>query len=234
MGGALSRAATSDGSPAARAPDRAREAVVVVHGLWMIGSVMGILRRRLEPRGFDVATFGYASIREGLESNAARLGEFIARVPGDIVHLLGHSLGCVVIRALLESRSLARPGRIVCLGPPFAGSVTAERVSGLPGGSHLIGLSMRDLLARGGFTTAPPGREIGIIAGRIGIGLGRLFGRFDGPNDGMVTVAETRLAGAADHIVLPVAHTSLLWSREVARQSEHFLRVGRFERATSA
>ena len=66
--------------------------------------------------------------------------------------------------------------------------------------------------------------------GSIGIGLGRLFGRFDGPNDGMVTVAETRLAGAADHIVLPVAHTSLLWSREVARQAEHFIGTGRFAR----
>ena len=197
----------------------------------MIGSVMGLLRRRLEPRGFDVATFGYASIREGLESNAAKLAEFLGRVPGDTLHLIGHSLGCVVIRALLESRSLDRPGRIVCLGPPFAGSVTAERVSRLPGGSHLIGLSMRDLIARGGFGSAPGGRELGIIAGRIGIGLGRLFGSFDGPNDGMVTVAETRLAGAADHIVLPVAHTSLLWSREVAHQTEHFMRVGKFDRA---
>ena len=200
----------------------------------MIGGVMGILRRRLEPHGFDVSTFGYASIREGLESNAARLAEVVARVPGDTVHLLGHSLGCVVIRALLERHSLDRPGRVVCLGPPFADSVTAKRVSRLPGGSHLIGLSMRDLIARGGFATAPPGREIGIIAGCVGIGLGRLFGRFDGPNDGMVTVAETRLAGAADHIVLPVAHTSLLWSREVARQAEHFMRAGRFDRATSA
>lgn len=221
----------SGGSVDARAPKRVRETVVVVHGLWMVGGVMGILRRRLESRGFDVATFGYASIREGLESNAAQLAEFLARVPGATVHLLGHSLGCAVIRALFERHAPDRPGRIVCLGPPFAGSVTAGRVSRLPGGSHLLGLSMRDLIARGGFATAPAGREIGIIAGRVAIGLGRLFGRFDEPNDGMVTVAETRLAGAADHIVLPVAHTSLLWSREVARQAEHFLRTGRFSRA---
>jgi pimeloyl-ACP methyl ester carboxylesterase len=234
LGRALIRAATPANSGAARAPSGARETVVVVHGLWMIGSVMSIVRRRLQVHGFEVATFGYASIREGLESNAAKLAEFLVHVPGDTVHLLGHSLGCVVIRTLLERHSLDRPGRIVCLGPPFAGSVTAERVLRLPGGSHVLGLSMRDLIARGSFEMAPPGREIGIIAGRIGIGLGRIFGRFDGPNDGMVMVAETRLAGAADHIVLPVAHTSLLWSREVSRQAEHFLRVGRFERATSA
>ena len=230
MGGEPIRVTSSGEIVDARAADRAREAVVVVHGLWMFGSVMMIVRRRLEPHGFEVATFGYASIREGLESNAAKLAAFLAHVPGDTVHLLGHSLGCVVIRSMLERHSPARLGRIVCLGPPFAGSVTAERVARLPGGSHLLGVSMRDLMQRGGFTAAPPGRELGIIAGRIGIGFGRVFGRFDGPNDGMVTVEETRLAGAADHIVLPVAHTSLLWSREVARQAEHFIRTGRFAR----
>src|SRR4051812_20290095 len=160
----------------------------------MIGSVMGVLRRLIEPRGFKVATFGYASIREGLDANAALLAQFVAKVPGDTVHFLGHSLGCVVIRALLERHVLDRPGRVVCLGPPFRGSVTAERVARLPGGSHVLGRSMRDLIARGGFATASPsGREIGIIAGRVPIGMGRVFGSFAGPNDGMVTVEETRL-----------------------------------------
>jgi pimeloyl-ACP methyl ester carboxylesterase len=196
----------------------------------MIGSVMSVMRRLIEPRGFKVATFGYASIREGLDANAALLAQFVAKVPGDTVHFLGHSLGCVVIRALLERHVLDRPGRVVCLGPPFRGSVTAERVARLPGGSHVLGRSMRDLIARGGFATAPSGREIGIIAGRVPIGMGRVFGAFAGPNDGMVTVEETRLDGATDHIVLPVAHTSLLWSREVARQTEHFLRTGQFDR----
>jgi pimeloyl-ACP methyl ester carboxylesterase len=230
VGGGLIRVTTPDRSGAARAPDRARDALVVVHGLWMFGSVMAILRRRLEPRGFAVATFGYASIREGLDANAAQLADFVARLPGDTVHFVGHSLGCVVIRALLERHALDRPGRIVCLGPPFRGSITAERVARLPGGSHVLGRSMRDLVARGGFTAAPSGREIGIIAGRMPIGMGRLLGSFAGPNDGMVTVAETRLDGAADHIVLRVAHTSLLWSREVARQTAHFLRSGKFDR----
>jgi len=212
--------------------ERDRAAVVAVHGLWMVGGVMAILRRRLEPQGFDFHPFGYSSIRDGLDANAARLAEFVARVPGRTVHLLGHSLGCVVIRAMLERH--ARPGRVVCLGPPFAGSITAERVARLPGGAHVIGRSLRDLLARGGFGSTAAGREIGIIAGRVPIGLGRLFGSFAGPNDGMVTVEETRLTGAADHIVLPVAHTSLLWSREVAHQVAHFLRFGGFDRATSA
>jgi pimeloyl-ACP methyl ester carboxylesterase len=196
----------------------------------MRGTVMKLLLWRMRPRGFDVHAFNYPSIRDDLDANAARLAAFVARVPGETVHLLGHSLGCLVILAMLERGAFGRPGRVVCLGPPFAGSVTAERVARLPAGEHVIGRSLRALLARGGFKAAVPGREVGIIAGRLPVGLGRVFGRFAGPNDGMVAVAETRLAGAADHIVLPVAHTSLLWSAAVAHQVEHFLHTGRFER----
>jgi pimeloyl-ACP methyl ester carboxylesterase len=205
-------------------------AVVAVHGLWMRGTVMKILLRHMERHGFEVHAFNYPSIRDDLDANAARLAAFVARVPGDTVHLLGHSLGCVVIVAMLERHALERPGRIVCLGPPFGGSVTAERVARLPGGERVIGRSLRGLLTRGGFAAAAAGHDIGIIAGRMPIGLGRLFGHFAGPNDGMVAVAETKLEGAVDHIVLPVAHTSLLWSPSVARQVVHFLRVGRFDR----
>jgi hypothetical protein len=48
------------------------------------------------------------------------------------------------------------------------------------------------------------------------------------PHDGTVAVAETRIEGAADHLVLPVTHLSMLWSAAVADQAVHFLREGRF------
>ena len=38
------------------------------------------------------------------------------------------------------------------------------------------------------------------------------------------------LAGASDHIVLPVTHLSMLWSREAAEQVVAYLRTGRFDR----
>ena len=45
---------------------------------------------------------------------------------------------------------------------------------------------------------------------------------------GVVTVEETRLEGATDHLVVPLSHTALHFSRAVARQVQHFLRDGRF------
>jgi pimeloyl-ACP methyl ester carboxylesterase len=210
---------------AARAPTP----VVTVHGVWMRGASMRVLGRHLAASGFKVHAFNYPSVSADLAANAARLAAFIDSVPGETVHVVGHSLGGVLVRAMLETGTApTRLGRVVCLGSPFAGSRTAARVARLPGGARLIGRSLRDLLARGGFDTWRAHNEVGIIAGRIPLGFGRLFGSFGEPNDGTVAIAETRLLDAHDHIVLPVAHMSLLWSPEVARQVLHFLLQGKF------
>ena len=191
---------------------------------------MSVLRRRLAHAGFPTCAFGYRSVSETLAVNAARLAEFVAAMPGETVHLLGHSLGGVVICEMLERHAPERVGRIVCLGSPFGGSVTGRRLARLPGGRRIIGRTLDDLHARGGFGPSRGRYEIGVIAGAVPFGVGRLLGPFPEPNDGTVAVAETRLAGATDHIVLPVAHTALLWSVEVARQTQHFFICGRFDR----
>jgi pimeloyl-ACP methyl ester carboxylesterase len=225
----MTRAARDSGSGAAGSRG-ARTPVVVVHGVWMRGASMRVLRRRLEAGGFDVHTFSYPSVTANLAANASRLAAFLDAVTGETVHVVAHSLGGVLVRAMLETGAPQRLGRVVCLGTPFTGSRTAARVARLPGGARLIGRSLADLLARGGFDAWRARSEVGIIAGRVPIGFGRLFGRFGEPNDGTVAIAETRLADAHDHIVLPVAHMALLWSPEVARQVDSFLRQGKFER----
>jgi pimeloyl-ACP methyl ester carboxylesterase len=207
--------------------------VVTLHGLWMRGAAMSVLRRRLEPHGFQVRDFTYPSITGSLTANAAALADFLDDVPGDTVHLVGHSLGGVLICAMLENAMPARIGRIVCLGSPLKGSRTGARLARWPGGRRLVGRCLADVQARGGFSTWRAGVEVGSIAGRIPLGLGRLFGPFREPNDGTVAVAETEIAGLADHIVLPVSHVALLWSTAVAAQTEHFLLHGRFRRAAA-
>jgi pimeloyl-ACP methyl ester carboxylesterase len=205
--------------------------VVTVHGLWMRGASMAVLRRRLEPHGFDFHDFAYASVTGSLNACAVALAAFVDSVPGDTVHLVGHSLGGVLTCAMLENRVPARLGRVVCLGSPLKGSRTATRLSRWPGGKRLIGACLADVQARGGFSSWPAGVEVGSVAGRIPLGVGRLLGPFREPNDGTVAVAETAIAGLTDHIVLPVSHVALLWSAGVAAQTEHFLLHGRFRRA---
>jgi pimeloyl-ACP methyl ester carboxylesterase len=205
--------------------------VVTVHGLWMRGATMNVLRQRLEPLGWRVANFTYPSVTASLAANTAALEKYVDSVPGDTVHLVGHSLGAVLICALLEHRLPARLGRVVCLGAPLKGSRTAARIVRWPGGRYLIGTSLGDVNARGGFAKVAAGAEVGSLAGNLPFGVGRLFGPFGEPNDGTVAVAETKIDGLADHVVLPVSHVALLWSSAVAAQTEHFLLHGRFRRA---
>ncbi|MEO7072000.1 MAG: alpha/beta hydrolase, partial [Rhodanobacter sp.] len=71
-------------------------------------------------------------------------------------------------------------------------------------------------------------REVGMIAGRLPLGLGAMFGHLQGEHDGTVAVAETRLPGLADHCVVESNHMGLLFSAEVAERVRCFLDVGRF------
>jgi pimeloyl-ACP methyl ester carboxylesterase len=202
--------------------------VVTVHGLWMRGTSMSVLHKRLAGRGLHFHHFGYRSVTGSLRDNADALAAYVERVPGETVHLVGHSLGGVLICAMLERSLPARMGRIVCLGSPLRGSRTAARLAYWPGGRHVIGRCLADAHARNGFSTLRAGVEAGSIAGRIPLGVGRLLGQFPEPNDGTVAVAETMIDGLADHIVLPVSHVALLWSAQVAAQVGHFFENGRF------
>jgi len=204
--------------------------VVTVHGLWMRGAAMAVLQRRLAPQGFEFHSFTYRSITSSLADCTTALTEYVARVPGDTVHLVGHSLGGVLICSMLQRQLPARVGRVVCLGSPLRGSRTAERLVRWPGGRRLIGRCLGDVNACGGFSAWRNGVEVGSIAGSLPLGVGRLLGPFPEPNDGTVAVAETVIAGLTDHLLLPVSHVALLWSSAVAAQTEHFLIHGRFRR----
>jgi len=201
--------------------------VVLLHGIWNHTPVLWPLAARLRAAGFEVETFGYPSVLGGAEWAARRLAE---RLRADecrgrpSAHLVGHSLGGFV--SLLAARDPELPmQRIVCLGSPLTGSAAARAVRerGLGFG---MGRSARVLLK--GLEHAPMQREVGAIAGTLEVGLGRVFGTFDGPHDGTVAVAETRLPGLLDHCEVRASHMGLLVSRPAAEAVASFLRTGRF------
>jgi len=203
------------------------ETVVLVHGLWMKGPEMFLLRRRLRRAGYRVYQFSYRSVVRELGENATRLWSFLQNVPGDRVHFVAHSLGGLVVRRLVHDYPELRPGRIVTLGTPHNGSYVAERMrhSGLL--RRLLGGSLPALT--GALYPWEKRRELGSIAGTLGVGVGMLLRDLPRPNDGTVAAATTRLEGMADHIALKVSHMGLLFSREVATQVIVFLATGCFE-----
>jgi 8-oxo-dGTP pyrophosphatase MutT (NUDIX family) len=203
-----------------------REAVVLVHGLWLSGWAMALLARRLRAEGFATYVFSYPSVRRSRRQNADALRAFVEERRADVVHFVGHSLGGVIIQALLAD--YPKPGRVVTLGSPHRGSAVAVRLSRYYWGRRILGQSIGELLQR----PVPPydlcGREVGLIKGTTPIGLGRVLVRMKQPNDGVVAINEVDWPGAADELALPVSHTAMLWSRQVADRVLAFLRYGRF------
>ncbi len=211
--------------------------VVYVHGLWLTGSEGLLLRRRLSRQlDCDTRAFPYPSVNSNLIDNAAALERYLAAIRTDTLHLVAHSLGGLVILTLFDLLGRAAsglspaPGRVVLLGSPVRGSLSAQRLARLPFGRRILGKTAADGLLAPRTPRWEGMRELGVIAGDSGVGLGRLLGRMDEPNDGTVLVAETDLPGATQQVTLRTGHSGLVLSGAVARQTAAFLREGRFAR----
>lgn len=205
--------------------------VVYVHGLWLSGNESGMLLRRLG-RELKAKTraFSYPSVRSNISENAQALGEFLRKQRAETLHLVGHSLGGLVILKLFESGEGVRlpPGRIVFLGSPLNGSRAAQNLARLPFGRKIMGKGVHEELLSERQRRWSGQRELGVIAGNVGIGLGRLVGIHGAPSDGTIFVDETRLPGISQHLVLRISHTVLPFSSTVARQTAAFLNDGSF------
>jgi len=202
--------------------------IVLVHGLWNRGWSMTAMAKRLRSRDHQVLVFSYPTRGDDIDGHADDLYELLIKTKVDALHLVGHSMGGLVILNMLSRYDDLPPGRVVLMGSPVKGSGAVRRLENLPGQKFLFG-KVRDNLLQGVEHT-PQGRETGVICGTRALGFGQISGRPDEPNDGSVTVSETQLDGLKDSIELPVAHSEMLVSAEVVEQLEQFLLYGKFRK----
>lgn len=209
-----------------------RDAVILAHGMWMGAWAMQGLRLLLLQRGYASYAFDYRSTAHSLDEHARRLAARIADRREPVIHLVGHSLGGLVILRCLRNHGEQRIGRIVLLGTPTRACIAAQRLEDMAAGEWLLGAS-RDI-----WRSLPevfrPRRELGVIAGCRPWGVGRLVLHLPGTNDGVVRLEETEVPGMRDRIVLPVSHSGMLLSARVARQVAAFLARGAFDREKTA
>lgn len=202
--------------------------IVLVHGLWNRGWSMSAMAKRLRARGHDVLVFSYPTRNDCLDGHANELHAFLADNKSEQLHLVGHSMGGLVILNLLNRFDDLPPGRVVLMGTPVKGASIVKRLEKLPGQKFIFGKSRDNLLQ--GFQHTPLEHETGMIRGTRALGLGRIAGRRDEPNDGSITVSETELDGLKDSVELEVAHSEMLVSAEVVEQVEQFLLHGEFQK----
>jgi pimeloyl-ACP methyl ester carboxylesterase len=204
-----------------------REAVILAHGLWMGGWAMQGLRLLISRRGYAAHTFDYRSVARGLDEHACLLAACVAQLRQPAVHLVGHSLGGLVILRYLRNHGEQRIGRVVLIGTPVRACMAGVRFENTAAIERLMGASRE--IWRSLPEDYRPQCEAGVIAGSRPWGIGRLLMRLPGTNDGVVRLDETEVTGMRDRIVLPVSHSGMLVSPRVAHQVAAFLERGAFD-----
>jgi len=198
---------------------------ILVHGLWVPAAVMTPLAARLTAAGFRCHLFSYFGRARPVQAHAERLARF-ARGIGP-AQFVGHSLGGLVILEALQGHPEVRAGRVVLLGTPVRGNFAGRRLGQRGWGRWFLGAT-QPLWSEGRPRRWTRPEPLGILAGTLPVGLGRLFGALPGPNDGVVRLEETAIDGARDRVVLRVGHSAMLLSARVAAQVAAFLRDARF------
>jgi len=209
--------------------------IICLHGIWMPGAELIFLKHRLQTQhSYKCEMFTYPSVNGTLDENAQLLADFVLAQNLDEVHLIGHSLGGVLALRMLAMHPEIPVARVICLGSPLCGSRAATVLRANDLGKIILGKTISEGVVQKSAsewaTEVTKQHDVGVIAGTISLGIGRIVTNFADENDGTVAVEETRLPGAKDHICLPVNHTGLVMSKDVVDQSANFLRRGEFLR----
>ena len=208
--------------------------IILVHGFFKNDNDMLPMAKHLTKLNYHThavnlpTTFGaiedcYQALLEQLE--ALTLETYAT------VHLVGHSMGGLIIRYYLARHEVANLGRCVFIGTPNKGSGLADIGKKVPGAASIL-KPVEALHSAANEIPLPLNRplpEIGVLAGdNHRLATGFLLKR---PNDGRVEVEATKLDAILmkDFKVLPFVHTKIHDEWITAELVVHFLETGKFE-----
>ena len=222
------------------APASAEECVVLLHGMIRTPSSMATMEEALMDAGYKTANVGYPSREHPIERLATMAVEQgLARcrsVTGiDRIHFVTHSLGGILVRQYLEEGDVPELGRVVMLGPPNQGSAAADAMRDMPGYQWLNGPAGVQL-GKGDESVplrlGPADFELGVIAGNRTVDP-ITSAVLDDPDDGRVSVDDTRLEGMDDFVIVDESHALMMRAPSAIRLTLRFLNEGSFGQSDS-
>ena len=196
--------------------DRSRETVVLVHGLAAHRLVMWRIAKHLRKLGYHVKNYGYHSIFNTIPNHANRLSKALNKFEQDPnterVHLVTHSMGCIIGRCLLTEKRFEKLGRWVMLAPPNRGSHAATFLS--------------PYLAR----LCPPLPQLSDLPDSFVNQLGDFrktndvdFAVVEAAHDNVIEPSNVPLEGQSDYAVVDSHHGLLPFHQEAINFIEQFL-----------
>ena len=211
-------------------PPMQGKAVILIHGILRSSKCMYALSKALRAEGYTVVPFDYPSTQVSVPESAEYLHRVISSLEGiEHIDLVVHSMGGLVVRSYLSTHNDPRLHRLTMLGVPNYGAEMADMLKRNVLFRTIMGPAGQQLISHpeGLIAALPiPQLEFAVIAGARGTADG-WNPLIPGDDDGTVTVASTRLAGAADFIAVPALHTFMLANPAVVQASVRFLTTGR-------
>ncbi len=212
------------------------ETVVLLHGLGRTAKSMVYMEERLMAAGYVVYNYDYDSRKNEIGYLVDDLQKFLEACclqKGNSLHFVTHSLGGILVRALIAEKIPDNLGKVIMLSPPNKGS---EMVNYIKDSSLLKNIFGPASMQLGTDPDSIPNRlgpadfELGIITGDRTIDPISSW-IIPGKDDGKVAIERTKLEGMTDFLVMHVSHAYIMEEPEVVDEVIHFLQQGRFSRS---
>lgn len=209
------------------------DCVVLLHGLARTSASMEKMQHALRRDGYRVVNESYPSRKHPIETLAplaidSALEQCGALEDSAQIHFVAHSLGAILLRYYAANRTIDKLGRVVMLAPPNQGSKAADALRGFPGYDWINGPAGSQL-GKGEDSVPlaldPPDFEFAVIAGNRTVDP-ITSAVLPNPDDGKVSVDDTKLAGMTDFALVGVSHAFIMKKGAVIDMVKRYLREG--------
>jgi len=212
----------------------AKDCVVLLHGLARSAGAMETMQQALDAAGYHSVNVDYPSREYSVEALAPMaITPALAQCRAEqshTIHFVTHSMGGILLRQYTRDNVIADLGRVVMMGPPNQGSQVVDNLKDVPGfeafngpAGMQLGTAAHDIPKQLG----PISFELGVIAGTSSINL--ILSTFlPNPDDGKVSVENTKVEGMCALVTVDVSHPFLMKRQKVIDQVLHFLSSGSF------
>ena len=210
--------------------------MIILHGMARSSASMETMAEAIDAAGFTAINIDYPSREypiEELAPMAVNKGLSLCEAVGatEQVHFVAHSLGGILVRQYLKDNEIENLGRVVMLGPPNQGSKAVDELGNVPGFDWINGPAGRQLGKGPESVPLQLGAadfELGIIAGNRTIDP-ITSAVLDDPDDGKVSVEDTKLEGMDDFIIVEHSHAFMMRLQEPIEFTIRFIKTGRFQ-----
>lgn len=213
-------------------PAQSAECVVFLHGLARTSASMEKVAATFEESGYAIANVSYPSRKFPIEELAPLAIEAgLKKCPAEsVVHFVTHSLGGILVRYYLERHEITNLGRVLMFAPPNKGSKVVDSLRHFPGFKAINGPAGYQLGTGEDsvpMMLGPVDYEVGVIAGT------RTFNPIlsqylTNPDDGKISLENTKVAGMTDFLAVPHSHSFIMKSSDAIDQAFTFIETGQF------